>query len=97
ALLALSGKPQSAAAQDVAKRALSVRETERLVQRLLAAPRGKTKASRRADPDIRRLEKDLSEKLAAGVRFQHGAKGRGKLIISYNSLDELEGILKHIK
>jgi len=97
ALLALSGKPQSAAAQDAAKRALSVRETERLVQRLLAAPRGKVKESRRADPDIRRLEKELSEKLAAGVRFQHGAKGRGKLIISYNSLDELEGILKHIK
>ncbi len=97
ALLALSGKPQSAAAHDVAKKALSVRETERLVQRLQAAPRSKSAEKRRADPDIRKLEKDLSEKLAASVRFQHGAKGKGRLIISYNSLDELEGILKHIK
>lgn len=97
ALLALSGKPQSAAAQDVAKRALSVRETERLVQRLLAAPRGKSVEKRRADPDVRRLEKDLAEKLGASVRIQAGAKGKGKLVISYNSLDELDGILKHIK
>ena len=49
------------------------------------------------DPDIRRLQDDLSEKLGAGVQVHHTVKGKGKLIIQYNSLDELEGILAHIK
>lgn len=96
ALLGLSGKAQSEAAQRVADKGMSVRETEQLVRRLQSSPaRGKTKP--RIDPDIRRFETELSEKLAAAVRVEHGDKGKGRLIISYNSLDELEGILKHIK
>lgn len=98
ALLALKGAAQSAAARQVVSKGLSVRETESLVRRLLAgggtpAPVKKTGL----DPDIRRLQEDLSEKLGAGVEVQHGAKGKGKLVIQYNSLDELEGILAHIK
>jgi ParB family transcriptional regulator, chromosome partitioning protein len=48
------------------------------------------------DPDVRRLERELADKLGAKVMFQHAASGKGKLIVSYNSLDELEGILAHI-
>ena len=46
--------------------------------------------------DIRRLEVEVSEKLGAKVSLQHTQKGAGKLVISYNSLDELDGILKHL-
>ena len=48
------------------------------------------------DPDIRRLELELADKLGAKVAFQHTASGKGKLVVAYNSLDELEGILAHI-
>lgn len=96
ALLALKAAQQSAAAREVVAKSYSVRETERLVRRLLADAPIKTAVSKTVDPDIRRLESDLSEKLGAGVKFEHGAKGKGKLVIQYNSLDELEGILSHI-
>jgi ParB family chromosome partitioning protein len=49
------------------------------------------------DPDIQRLERELADKLGAKVMFQHSASGKGKLVVSYNSLDELEGILGHIQ
>jgi len=83
----------------VAKKGLSVRETETLVRRIIArAGDGKGKPARRSkDPDIRRLEDDLAEKLGATVELQHSPSGRGKLVISYHSLDELDGILAHIK
>ena len=81
----------------VAKKSLSVRETEALVRRL-TAPAGEEKADNQGkDPDIRRLELELAEKLGAKVLFQHASSGKGKLIVSYNSLDELEGILTHIQ
>jgi ParB family chromosome partitioning protein len=97
ALLALKGPPQSAAARNVVEKGLSVRETERLARRFSAEAPAKASSPARVDPDIRRLQEDLSEKLGAGVQLQHGAKGKGKLVIQYNSLDELEGILAHIK
>jgi ParB family chromosome partitioning protein len=53
--------------------------------------------SQAADPDIQRLERELADKLGAKVMFQHSASGKGKLVVSYNSLDELEGILGHIQ
>lgn len=79
----------------VAKKGLSVRETEALVRRLLSGK--KDRKPERRDPNIVRLETGLSEKLGARVSLSHGAKGKGKLVVSYNSLDELEGILAHIK
>lgn len=97
ALLALEGGDQVQAARQVAKKGLSVRETEAMVRRLLSAGSKKTVQKQAIDPDTQRLQDELSEKLGARVLFQHGAKGKGKLVIHYNTLDELDGILNHIK
>mgnify|MGYP002062662957 CR=1 FL=1 len=99
ALLALAGVQQAEAAHKVVKKGLSVRATERLVKQwLVDSRRPNVKApSPRRDPDLVSLEQDLSDKVGAPVQVQQGARGRGKLVISYNSLDELEGILQHIK
>jgi ParB family chromosome partitioning protein len=97
ALLGLSGEQQSEVARSVVGKGLSVRETERLVKRTLEGPAPGSAKERRPDPDIHRLEQDLGERIGARVAIQHGAKGKGKLVISYNSLDELDGILHHIK
>ncbi len=99
ALLAITdASKQAELAARVAAKGLSVRETEALVKRALQGADGRPKpAGRSLDPDIRRLQDDLSERLGARVSIQHGGKGRGKLVVSYNSLDELEGILAHIQ
>ena len=99
ALLAITNATQQYdAARQVVKKGLSVRETERLVKRMLEGGKPKpTKKPTAQNADIRRLEIEVSEKLGAKVSVQHTAKGAGKLVISYNSLDELDGILKHIK
>ena len=98
ALLALSGKAQSDAAAHVAARGLSVRETEALVRRLNQPARDKPKArAGDEDPDVRRLLADLTERLGARVALQQGEGGKGRLVISYNTLEELEGILDHIR
>ncbi|MEW8506689.1 MAG: ParB/RepB/Spo0J family partition protein [Candidatus Thiodiazotropha sp.] len=98
-LLGLKGEMQTRAANQVAAQGLSVRETERLVRKLQnqeEKPKS-PRPSKAMDPDIRRLVTDLSEKLGAKVDLQQGSKGKGRLVIGYNSLDELEGILDHIK
>src|SRR5512135_583105 len=99
ALLGLTqARQQVEVALLVAKKGLSVRETEALVRRLSTAkPDVDDREPPRADPNITRLEQDLTDKLGAKVHLQHHAKGRGKLVISYNSLDELDGILAHIQ
>lgn len=92
-------REQYDAARQVAKKGMSVRETERFVKRVLgkAGPDKSTSAPATGNGDIRRLEQDVSEKLGAKVSVQHTKKGSGKLVINYNSLDELDGILAHIK
>jgi ParB family transcriptional regulator, chromosome partitioning protein len=97
ALLALEGSLQSEAARNVAAKGYSVRETEQLVRRLNSPADASKKSSKAADPDIKRLQDELAQKLAAKVLFQHGAKGNGRMVIHYNSLDELDGILERIK
>jgi ParB family transcriptional regulator, chromosome partitioning protein len=98
ALLGLTSRRQQIeVAGLVAKKALSVRETEALVRRLTAPVAAEKPDSNAGDPDIRRLERELADKLGAKVLFQHAATGKGKLVVSYNSLDELEGILSHIQ
>lgn len=97
ALLALEGEQQSRGAREVSAKGYSVRETEQLVRRLSAGTAGKSASDKALDPDIKRLQDELGEKLAAKVIFQHAAKGNGKLVIHYNSLDELDGILQHIQ
>ena len=99
ALLSITDKTQQFdAARQVVKKGMSVRETEQLVRHMLSGDGNKTQAPADSkDNDIRRLEKDITDRLGAKVRIDHTKKGSGKLVISYNSLDELDGILKHIK
>lgn len=98
ALLAIQDPVQQFdAARQVASKGLSVRATEKLVKRMCEPPRKKKPAADNASADVRRLETDISDKLGARVRIEHGAKGNGRLVISYNSLDELDGILEHIR
>lgn len=99
ALLALSNAAQQySVARKVVKNELSVRVTEKIIQRLLAGGKEKTGIGGQAkNADIRRLEMEVAGKLGAKVSIAHTAKGAGKLVISYYSLDELDGILKHIK
>ncbi|MDH5730540.1 MAG: ParB/RepB/Spo0J family partition protein, partial [Gammaproteobacteria bacterium] len=97
ALLALSGVEQMEAARIVVHKRLSVRETERLVKRFQNKETQKPKDDIRNDPNIRRLQEQLSDRLGAKVKVNHHTSGKGKLEISYNNLDELDGILAHIK
>ena len=100
ALLGISNAVQQLdAARQVVKKGLSVRETERLVRHMLENADSKKPAQQPSsgDADIRRLEIEVSEKIGAKVSVQHTKKGSGKVVISYNSLDELDGILKHIR
>ncbi len=97
ALLALSGAEQSRAARKVVSGQLSVRQTESLVKKILANDVAENTTQNTVDPDISRLEQTLAEQLGSPVSIQHGTKGRGKLVIKYNSAAELEGILAHIK
>jgi len=96
ALLALAGQEQSMLANRAADKGWSVRETERQVKRQLnPAPKVST-ASASIDPDIKRLQVQVSERLGAPVDLQHKSNGKGKLVINYSSLDELDGILAKI-
>ncbi|AQZ94107.1 ParB/RepB/Spo0J family partition protein [Halopseudomonas phragmitis] len=95
ALLGLPLEQQTQAARQVVAKGLTVRQTEALVRQWLN-PRRES-AQVRSNPDIDRLQLDLSERLGAEVKIQHGNKGKGKLVISYSSLDELDGVLMHIK
>ncbi len=97
ALLGLQGGQQSEAARQAVAKGLSVRETEQLVRRLQQGARKPAATRAAVDPDIRRLQEDLAQRLGASVRFQHSASGKGRLVIQYSSLEELEGILEHIK
>ncbi|MGE3319341.1 MAG: ParB/RepB/Spo0J family partition protein [Candidatus Berkiella sp.] len=98
ALLGLKGVMQSQVAQTVINRSLSVRETEKLVNKLQEGPMPTApEETLSADPNIRRLEEDLSDKLGAKVKIKHNHKGRGQVVIRYHSVDELEGILAHLK
>ncbi len=97
ALLALTGMQQSQAARTVVGKGMSVRQTEALVRNLLTRQESPSQAPAQLDPNIRQLQDDLSRKIGARVQIQHTTKGKGKLVLSYNSLDELDGILGHIK
>ena len=93
ALLTLEPELQAQAAREVVRKQLSVRETERLVRRLKNPPQHKPQV---LDPDVQRLQDSLSERLCAQVKLQHNARGKGKMVIAYNSNDELEGILEQM-
>lgn len=97
ALLTLAPELQASTAQTVVAKGLSVRQTEALVRKLQEEKKEKTDGAAKPDADILRLEESLSEKLGAPVQIQHTARGKGRLVLTYNSLEELDGILSHIK
>ena len=97
AILSLSPVDQERAAHEVLEKSLSVRQTERLARTFLEPVISRQKAKPKEDPDLARLKLDISEKLGAAVEIIHTPSGKGKLEISYNNLDELQGILSHLK
>ena len=101
ALLALTSRRQQVEAGNrVAREGLSVRETEALVRQLLqvaATPATAVSSGSKLDPNIASLQQDLADRLGAAVLIQQSRGGKGKLVVSYNSLDELDGILAHIR
>ena len=97
ALLTLSASEQLEVAKIIVAKGLSVRQTESLVRRFQQEKGNSKKKNKPIDSDIKRLEDDLSERVGAKVDIQCNAKGKGKVVISYNSLDELDGVLEHIK
>jgi ParB family chromosome partitioning protein len=97
ALLALKGELQSQAARDVVSRGLTARQTEDLVRRMKNPAEAKPASGENDDPDVRRLVERLGEQLGARVQILRGSSGKGRLVIHYTSLDELDGILGRIK
>ncbi len=96
ALLGLPAEQQVEGARHVVARALTVRQTEAMVRQWMST-KEKPATAPKADPDISRLEQRLAERLGSPVQIKHGQKGKGQLVIRYNSLDELQGVLAHIK
>ncbi|AZT85697.1 ParB/RepB/Spo0J family partition protein [Marinobacter sp. NP-4(2019)] len=97
AMLTLQPEQQMQVAKQVVAKSLSVRQTEALVRRVQQETPDRKKPKGEVDPNIRALQDDLAERLGARVLIDHGQKGKGKLVIAYSSLDELDGILGHIK
>ncbi len=96
-LLALEGRQQLKAARQVSQSSLSVRQTERLVKSLLLPDGGARMTGDRVDPDVQRLERELSEKLGARVTLKTQGPGGGKLVITFSTNEELEGILTRFR
>ncbi|GGM11241.1 ParB/RepB/Spo0J family partition protein [Pseudomonas asuensis] len=96
ALLGLPATKQVDGARHVVARGLTVRQTEALVRQWLNN-KEVVEAPEKSDPDIMRLEQRLAERLGAPVQIRHGQKGKGQLVIRYSSLDELQGVLAHIR
>lgn len=96
ALIPLDDADQLAVAQLVVRDDLSVRATEALVKQRLSSDIEKPKTAPSEDPNIRNLADNLSQRLGAKVSIKQGQKGKGQVVISYDSLIQLDGILGHI-
>ena len=96
AILSLPREQQLAAADTVIQQRFSVRQTELLVRRYLSGKRKEKRKTAPKDADLRQLEEELSQQLAATVSLEQRGQG-GRVIIEYNSLDELEGILERLR
>ena len=94
-LLSLSTQQQTDIARQVVAKEMTVRDTEKLVRKILA-PSKVSQPVKSEDPHIARLERNISDKVGAHVVLQHNTSGKGKLVINYNNLDELDGILGHL-
>lgn len=95
ALLAIEGDEQTNVARLVSAKELTVRETERLVNKTLNPPQIADKPAK--DQDVARLESQLVERLGAKVSISHNRKGKGKVVINYQDLAELDGIIAKIR
>ena len=93
ALLALNGVVQTELARQVAQKGMTVRDTEKMVQRLLA-PR-EERAVQAPQPDLLRWENDVSKRLGIAAKFVAAGKEKGKLVLSFQNQDELQKILQH--
>ncbi|WP_016954713.1 ParB/RepB/Spo0J family partition protein [Catenovulum agarivorans] len=94
-LLALESEQQVEAARIVAAKGLTVRETEKLVNKILAGP--VEKADKKVDPDIEALQNELSERIGSNVSISHNRAGKGKMVINFANLDTLEGIIERLR
>lgn len=94
ALLSLEPEQQLELAQQVAANGMTVRQTEARVRALQDKTPQSAKKQAVQDPDIGRLERKLAERLGAAVNIRHAQSGKGKLVISYGSLEELQGVLE---
>ena len=95
ALLALSGAEQIQVANQIVAKGLSVRETERLIARLAQKSENKpTKKEKSSDDRI--LEERLAESIGAPVRVVYGKKGRGKIVIDFADLNDLDALLEKL-
>ena len=95
ALLSLPVLKQIETAQQVVRKNLSVRETERLVQQLLeGSPAREIKP---LDPDVARLQEEVAERIGAKVLIKPGKKGSGRITIDYASLDQLDDLLGRLR
>ena len=95
-LLSLDALTQGEVAKHIVDNTLSVRQAEAMVRKLQESNPEKPSKNKTVDPDIKKLQEDLSEKVGVPVSLQHSTKGVGKLVMQYKSLDELDGILKHL-
>ncbi|MBF7683158.1 ParB/RepB/Spo0J family partition protein [Acinetobacter sp. B5B] len=92
AILTLKASEQEKIAQIVVDKSLSVRQTEQFV-RELNQPKADRDLAKKTSPDIEQLTQQLSDRFNASVKIDHNKQGKGKLVIHYHSLDELDGIL----
>lgn len=97
ALLALEGEQQSDAAKLVTNKNMTVRDAENMVRKILQPASTEKKPPVAADPDVKKLEGSLSDDFGAPVSISHNAKGKGKLVINFSDLDQLDGILAKIQ
>jgi ParB family chromosome partitioning protein len=95
-LLALPVEQQGGTARRIAEKGLSVRQAESLVRKMLAEPRSEEGSPTKVDPDVIRLEQELTSFLGQRVSIKQQSKSKGQLSIRYDSLDELDGILSHM-
>jgi len=97
ALLGLPPEQQVTVAREVLEKDLTVRETEAAVRRMQAPARAAAPPPASENADIRRLERELSEIVGAAIAIEHKAGGKGRMVISYASLDQLDGILRYFR
>lgn len=96
ALLAVEGSTQASLANQVAEQGMTVRQTEALVKKAQQPTDSQEPSIKKVDPDVARLQTRLADNLGTQVKIDHNAKGKGKMVINFNDLEQLDGILSQI-